>query len=140
LNYLKFKKRQRGDRDSQADLPRFRYCFYLDFLASELDENAQNALHHLREQAEFCRILGSYPQKSRLVGPVYDAVQEAKRWNIENGSQLTQTTLPSDEGVMKINIGIMGYGVYGKFLGRKFAEKHSVRCIDVLDKVSCSRI
>jgi Prephenate dehydratase len=140
LNYLKFKNRQRGDGVSQADLPRFRYCFYLDFLASELDENAQNALHHLKEQAEFCRILGSYPQKSRLVGPVYDAVQYAKHWNIENGSQLTQMKLPSDEGVMKINIGIMGYGAYGKFLGRKFAEKHSVRCIDVLDKVSgCSR-
>lgn len=134
LNYLKFKNRQRGDGVSQADLPRFRYCFYLDFLASELDENAQNALHHLKEQAEFCRILGSYPQKSRLVGPVYDAVQYAKRWNIENGSQLTQMKLPSDEGVMKINVGIMGYGAYGKFLGRKFAEKHSVRCIDVLDK------
>lgn len=135
LNYLKFKNRQRGERSAnQADLPRFRYCFYLDFLASELDENAQNALHHLREQAEFCRILGSYPQKSRLVGPVHDAVQEAKRWNIENGHMLTQTRLPSDEGIMKVNIGIMGYGAYGQFLGRKFAEKHTVRCIDVLDQ------
>ncbi|EED96365.1 prephenate dehydratase, partial [Thalassiosira pseudonana CCMP1335] len=49
------------------DMPRFRYCFYLDILESELDERVQNALHHLREQSDYCRILGSYPANSRLV-------------------------------------------------------------------------
>ena len=140
LNYLKFKDEQQMGKKARnkADLPRFRYCFYLDFLASELDEHAQNALHHLSEQAEFIRILGCYPQKSTLVGPVRDAVEEANIWSVENSSRedVTMLTLPSDEGVMPLNVGIMGYGAYGQFLGRKFAEKHSVRCIDVLDKVS----
>jgi len=142
LNYLKFKSQALGKKNrNEADLPRFRYCFYLDFLASELDEHAQNALHHLKEQAEFCRILGTYPQKSRLVGPVRDAVEEANLWHVENDdddqvTQRTQLTLPSDDGFMKLNVGIMGYGTYGKFLGRRFAEKHTVRCIDAADKVS----
>jgi prephenate dehydratase len=139
LNYLKFKSQALGKKNrNAADLPRFRYCFYLDFLASELDENAQNALHHLKEQAEFCRILGSYPQKSKLVGPVHNAVEEAKLCTVENRDQVTQMKLPSDDGYMKLNVGIMGYGVYGQFLGRKFAERHNVRCIDSLDKVSAS--
>lgn len=139
LNYLKFKSQALGKKNrNAADLPRFRYCFYLDFLASELDENAQNALHHLKEQAEFCRILGSYPQKSKLVGPVHNAVEEAKLYTVENRDQVTQMKLPSDDGYMKLNVGIMGYGVYGQFLGRKFAERHTVRCIDSLDKVSAS--
>lgn len=137
LNYLKFKSEQLGTRArNEADLPRFRYCFYLDFLASEFDENAQNALHHLREQAEFCRILGSYPQKSKLVGPVHDAVEEASLLDVKSRGDVTMLSLPSDEGSLKLNVGILGFGVYGQFLGRKFVEKHSVRCIDILDKVS----
>jgi prephenate dehydratase len=45
LNYLKFRSQQKGrSARDKADLPRFRYCFYLDFLESELDENAQNAV------------------------------------------------------------------------------------------------
>lgn len=136
LNYLKFRSERLGRKaGDQTDLPRFRYCFYLDFLASELDEHAQNALHHLREQAEFCRILGSYPQKSKLVGPVYEAVEEANIWNVENREDTTMLTLPSDEGTMALNVGFMGYGTYGQFLGQKFSEKHSIRCIDVADKV-----
>jgi len=141
LNYLKFKsERQLGKKASnQADLPRFRYCFYLDFLASELDDNAQNALHHLKEQSEFCRVLGSYPQKSKLVGPVHDAVEESKRWKVENRDDMTMVKLPSDDGGMELNVGIIGYGAYGQFLGRKFAEKHKIRCIDPVDKVSTAQ-
>ena len=45
-------------------MPRFRYCFYLDIILSELDEDVKNALDHLREQSNFCRVLGSYPVKS----------------------------------------------------------------------------
>ncbi len=139
LNYLKFKHRASGKRArNQADLPRFRYCFYLDFLASELDENAQNALHHLREQAEFCRILGSYPQKSKLVGEVYEQVEQSKMFEVTR-DDVTVTSLPSDndavDGGVVLNVGIIGYGNYGQFLGKKFAEHHKVRCIDHLDKV-----
>lgn len=45
LNFLKFRSQQQGRKSrNNADLPRFRYCFYLDFLASEFDENTQNAV------------------------------------------------------------------------------------------------
>lgn len=52
------------DNDGEEpDLPRFRYCFYLDFLASQLDEPARNALLQLQEQSQFVRVLGSYPTR-----------------------------------------------------------------------------
>ena len=136
LNFLKFKNRALGKKAlDQEDLPRFRYCFYLDFLANELDENAQNALHHLKEQAEFCRILGSYPQKSKLVGPVYDEVEASKKFAVHSRDDVTMLKLPSDDNDVTLNVGIIGYGTFGQFLGQKFAERHKVRCIDELDKV-----
>lgn len=135
LNYLRFKSQQRGNKSqSQADLPRFRYCFYLDFLANDLDEQAQNALHHLREQAEFCKILGSYPQKSKLVGPVHDEVENSKLFKVESRDDVVMMKLPSDDGGLKLNIGIIGFDAFGQFLGRKFAEDHKVRCLDSNDK------
>ena len=39
----------------------FSYLFYVDFEASMADENAQNALRQLQENATFLRVLGSYP-------------------------------------------------------------------------------
>jgi prephenate dehydratase len=36
------------------------YVFYVDFLRGD-DEPARNALHHLREVAEFVKVLGIYP-------------------------------------------------------------------------------
>lgn len=54
LNYLKFRSQQQGRKSrNKADLPRFRYCFYLDFLASELDENTQNAVRHVLHLVEY---------------------------------------------------------------------------------------
>jgi prephenate dehydratase len=38
------------------------YLFYVDFLGSEDEERARNALNHLRELADFLRVLGSYPR------------------------------------------------------------------------------
>lgn len=40
---------------------RFSYLFYVDFLSSMADSNAQNALRHLDEYATYLRVLGSYP-------------------------------------------------------------------------------
>ena len=37
------------------------YLFYLDFLGREEEPRVQNALNHLRELADFIRVLGSYP-------------------------------------------------------------------------------
>ena len=36
------------------------YLFYVDLIGRETDERLQNALRHLRENADFLRVLGSY--------------------------------------------------------------------------------
>lgn len=136
LSFLKFRSETRGKRSrTRHDIPRFRYCFYLDFLESELDERSQYALSHLREQADFCRILGSYPAKSRLVGPVQDAVDSLKHVQLSREDTLANS-LPSDEEeTQKLNIGVIGYGSFGQFLGKRFSDdSHKVRCIDKLDR------
>ena len=38
------------------------YLFYVDFLGREDEERARNALNHLRELADFLRVLGCYPR------------------------------------------------------------------------------
>jgi prephenate dehydratase len=38
------------------------YLFYLDFLGRDDTQNAQNALNHLREVADYLRVLGCYPK------------------------------------------------------------------------------
>jgi len=105
-------------------------------LTSESDEDAQNALHHLREQADFCRVLGSYPRKSRLVGPVAAASEELK--NLDEGESRNLSRLPSDDenktNRRKLNIGILGFGRYGQFLATKLSKRHHVTCTDIADK------
>ena len=135
LSFLKFRSQAMGrKRRNQADLPRFRYCFYLDFLASELDESAQYALSHLREQADFCRTLGSYPAKSRLVGPVKEGAEELKLLTPGESLELSVQDA-QDEEAHKLKVGIIGYGAFGQFIGRKIVEmNHHVSCIDPLDK------
>jgi prephenate dehydratase len=122
-----------------GELPRFRYCFYLDILSSELDEGVQNALHHLREQSDYCRVLGSYPANSRLVGPVAEAVDalNAENEGRVHESELRQGGLPSDtDDMRRLNIGFVGYGAFGQYLSKQMSPHHNVRCIDPLDKVS----
>ncbi|KAI2508297.1 prephenate dehydrogenase [Fragilaria crotonensis] len=133
LNFLKFRSEQKGRKSrNKADTPRFRYCFYLDFLAGGLDENAENALAHLREQADFVRILGSYPQKSRLVGPVAAEVEELKNMVVD---PVSLDTLPSDlEKENPLKIGFVGFGTFGQFLAQRFAASHHVSCIDRVDR------
>ncbi|KAL7506345.1 hypothetical protein ACHAXN_003627 [Cyclotella atomus] len=141
LNYLRFKNtvtRTGSALPSSNELPRFRYCFYLDILESELDERVQNALHHLREQSDYCRILGSYPAKSRLVGPVAEAVEAlnlANAGKASSGEDLRLKSLPSDvEDARQLNIGFVGYGSFGQYLSKKMSANHKLRCIDPLDK------
>ena len=142
LNYLKFRSQRQKNKDGddntsseKASLPRFRYCFYLDFLSGQLDANTENALSHLREQADYVRILGSYPAKSRLVGPVLDAAEELKTEAMDP-NELSLSTLPSDEEDVKpLNIGIIGFGSFGQFLAARMTQKHKVSCMDEVDKV-----
>jgi hypothetical protein len=57
------------------------------------NSHAYRKLAHLREQADFVRILGSYPQKSRLVGPVAAEVEELKNMVVD---PVSLDSLPSD--------------------------------------------
>lgn len=135
LQFLKFRSSADGGEGGSEDVPRFRYCFYVDFLAGELEQRAQNALHHLREQSDFCRILGSYPQKSRLVGPVKAAVDRIRQAPITESGADTVTSLPSDDrDAGPLKIGIVGYGRFGQFLGRTMERSHTVSCLDKVDK------
>eukprot|EP00986_Skeletonema_menzelii_P003406 scaffold1040_cov149-Skeletonema_menzelii.AAC.19 len=142
LNYLRFKSAVTYSKEAASsqkygkDLPRFRYLFYLDILSSELDEGVQNALHHLREQSDYCRVLGSYPAKSRLVGPVAEAVEALNAANAGKPStgDLRLKKLPSDEDeARQLKIGLIGYGNFGNYLSQQLSQ-HEVRCIDTLDK------
>jgi prephenate dehydratase len=138
LNYLKFRSQQNGQDKAKekANIPRFRYCFYLDFLSGQLDHNTENALAHLKEQADYVRILGSYPQKSRLVGPIAAAVEELKTVEMDP-REVSLLALPSDsKDTMPLNIGLLGFGTFGQFLASRLSQSHKVSCLDKLDKVS----
>ncbi|KAG2397635.1 Arogenate dehydratase/prephenate dehydratase [Vigna angularis] len=47
--------------DDSSNSKYFDYLFYVDFEESMANQNAQNALRHLKEFATFLRVLGSYP-------------------------------------------------------------------------------
>lgn len=148
LNYLKFRKTQQtyenGDDSrgsgSDDDLPRFRYCFYLDFLDGQLSSNSENALSNLKEFTDFVRILGSYPRKSRLVGPVSVAAEEIKiRRQIDETEKVVDAVdSNADEANINspLNIGLVGFGSFGQVLAtRMIEENHRVSCLETSDKV-----
>lgn len=89
-------------------------------------------LAHLREQADFVRVLGSYPQKSKLVGPVAAEVEELKNVACD---PVSLDSLPSDgESGKPLKIGILGFGGRGQTLATRFTKQHTVSCIDLADK------
>jgi prephenate dehydratase len=137
LSFLKFRNQRNGmsSTGSQDELPRFRYCFYLDFLANQLDETAQNALSNLREQSDFLRILGSYPKQSKLVGQVKTAVEQMKQMVVNDPKEISLTASASDTSTVTLNIGIVGFDHYGQYIARHLVRKHRVSCMDRVDKV-----
>ena len=92
--------------------PRFRYTFYLDFLAAEFDDNTQNALMHLREQSSFVRVLGSFPKGSRLLGPIKATLQTLNKIPVTTEFPSTQTPVRDKKSPLKI--GIVGFGKFGQ--------------------------
>lgn len=77
--------------------------------------------------------MGSYPQKSRLAGPVANEVEKLK--TMETIGPVSVDSLPSDlEEERSLQIGIIGFGTFGQFLARRFVKQHKVRCTDQLDK------
>eukprot|EP00536_Pseudo-nitzschia_multiseries_P008912 jgi/Psemu1/66748/estExt_Genemark1.C_2360034 len=144
LNYLKFRKSQQTyaeakDKSNQSfdqDLPRFRYCFYLDFLDGQLSSNSENALANLREFTDFVRILGSYPRRSRLVGPVATAAAEIKIQRLEDDTDIATEGGRDDATVNdSLRIGMVGFGSFGQVLAARMIEdNHKVSCLDTSDK------
>lgn len=148
LQFLKFSNPQQLKNQKNLDDQRFRYCFYLDILAAEFDEGTQNAIHHLKEQAQFCRILGSYPAKSRLIGPVKTSVEQlADRVKTEGGGPGGRTIIVADNEKEnefendKLKIGIIGFGKFGQFLASMFKQQgHEVLGMDKHDRSSAAEM
>ena len=152
LNYLKFRSQQKnnGNGNGKKDLsiPRFRYCFYLDFLSGQLDGNTENALANLREFTDYVRILGSYPRGSRLVGPVADAVEELKTAALSDDALSAAATssqqLGGDEDGIDadtstpLSVGMIGFGAFGQTLAAQMksgSNPQHVSCLDTVDRV-----
>lgn len=130
LQHLQFKSKQSPKNDGMnGELPRFRYTFYLDFLASEFDDRTQNALHHLKEQSEYVRVLGSYPKGSELIGPIKSTLA-----SLENIPVTTEypsfPVSPRKDAQPPLKIGIVGFGKFGQFLAKTFAKNNQVYCVD----------
>lgn len=146
LNFLKFRSQQKNNGNGKKNreelsVPRFRYCFYLDFLDGQLSTNSENALANLREFTDYVRILGSYPRRSRLVGPVAAAVEELKTTVVDDPRDVSLLELPSDsdDGSAPLNIGILGFGAFGQFLAARMSQKHRISCLDKADKTVTAR-
>ncbi|KAJ0021482.1 hypothetical protein Pint_32239 [Pistacia integerrima] len=56
-----------ADDNNSGSTKYFDYLFYVDFEASMANQNAQNALRHLKEFATFLRVLGSYPVDTTMI-------------------------------------------------------------------------
>lgn len=102
----------RAKRPKLTDENRFRYLFYVDFMASVEDLNVSNALRHLQEMTTFFRVLGSFPRAGSLVG-------------LENlGNRIALPLNPSKPP--KKRIGVLGFGTFGQFIAKKLAQEHDV--------------
>ena len=125
-------------KQSESNFINSRYAFYLDFLASEFDDKAQNALMHLKEQAQFVRILGSYPTGSKLIGPIKTHLDKLANVPIttEFPSVESNPLMPKSA---PLKIGIVGFGKFGQFLGKTFAKKHDVYGVGRSDMSTTAR-
>jgi hypothetical protein len=150
LNYLAFSESSRKKTASDADATqrRFRYCFYLDYTASELDPAAQAALFHLREQSDFVRVLGSYPTDSQLVGPIKETLLALKPSADHSKAKrlAASRVLPSGAGAdgdteagtsvgvaapaAKLRVGIVGFGKFGQYLAKTLRKHAEVVAVD----------
>lgn len=137
LQFLQFKNQKisktattANDEHTSQDLPRFRYTFYLDFLASELDDQAQNALHHLREQSSYVRVLGSYPVGGKLLGPIKSLVDSLNKIPSTYEASIVTTTVERKLKRSALKIGIVGFGKFGQFLAKTFVKENEVYCVD----------
>eukprot|EP00930_Biecheleria_cincta_P095410 TRINITY_DN87372_c0_g1_i1.p1 TRINITY_DN87372_c0_g1~~TRINITY_DN87372_c0_g1_i1.p1 ORF type:complete len:607 (-),score=108.31 TRINITY_DN87372_c0_g1_i1:144-1964(-) len=99
-------KRRRWTAPEATEQTRFRYLFYLDFLAHIDEPNVANAIQHLQEITTFFRVLGSFPRGGALVG-------------LENLGPGPSLPLPAAK--RKRRLGILGFGTFGQFMAKKLA-------------------
>jgi prephenate dehydratase len=119
----------------EEDAPRFQYCFYLDFLASELKTEAQAALSHLKELSPYVRVLGSYPSGGTLVGPVSEAIKVVSEETSPREDYSSK--LVADDG--RLRVGIVGFGKFGQFLSKSLSRHHTVSAMGRDDTSSAAR-
>ncbi len=151
FRFLQFKQRQMkslsgdtsGPVEGDHDLPRFRYCFYLDFLASQLDEPARNALLQLEEQSQYVRVLGSFPTKGQLLGPIRESLDllakesgEAESVLLQQSRAATAASMPPPKSPDRLKIGVIGFGKFGQFLTKTFTKYHDVSVVSRDDMTS----
>lgn len=136
--FSKFKGTVISDVTFSQDLPRFQYTFYLDFLASEFDDRAQNALLHLREQSQFVRVLGSFPRNGQLVGPIKAHLENLAKVPITTEYPSAPLPLPK-AATAPLKIGIIGFGKFGQFLARTFVQNNHVYCVSKEDKSAVAK-
>ena len=110
----------------------YRYTFYLDFLASELDDRAQNALMHLKEQSHFVRVLGSFPKSGQLIGPIKGALNTLSKIPVttEYPSVTMPLTYSARTKQAPLKIGSIGFGKFGQFLAKTFVKNNHVYCVN----------
>jgi prephenate dehydrogenase len=153
LNYLAFANKGAGLK-SDPDDRRFKYCFYLDVNACELDISTQAALFHLREQSDFVRVLGSYPADSQLVGPVKDAVvtnakrptqhlrdartSEEQQIQSTGTSKGNGTAIQPPAATQRLRFGIVGFGKFGQYLAKTLVKHAEIAAVDTDDVSSAA--
>mmetsp|Transcript_12136 Transcript_12136/g.28330 ORF Transcript_12136/g.28330 Transcript_12136/m.28330 type:complete len:631 (+) Transcript_12136:75-1967(+) len=93
------------------DKARFRYLFYVDFLASIEEPRAVKAMQHLQEITNFFRVLGCYPC----------AVEKPTTW----AGDILKPKQPAG-GLPKRTVAILGFGNFGQFLAKRMVSDFDV--------------
>lgn len=88
------------------------------------------------------RVLGSFPTRGQLLGPIRDALDLLAK---ENGEAIGTTpgflrpTVPAPAPMPKapdrLKIGVIGFGKFGQFLTRTFTKYHDVFVVSRDDMV-----
>jgi len=101
---------KKPSRTTATDKARFRYLFYVDFLASVEEPRTIRALQHLQEMTTFFRVLGCYPV----------ATEKPNAWAGEIVNPKQKSDMP------KPTLGIIGFGNFGQFLAKRFVKDYAV--------------
>eukprot|EP00617_Octactis_speculum_P027052 CAMPEP_0185748434 /NCGR_PEP_ID=MMETSP1174-20130828/7124_1 /TAXON_ID=35687 /ORGANISM="Dictyocha speculum, Strain CCMP1381" /LENGTH=731 /DNA_ID=CAMNT_0028424107 /DNA_START=14 /DNA_END=2210 /DNA_ORIENTATION=+ len=116
----------------------FAYCFYLDIKASiSNNPSAQAAVNQLKEQSEYVRVLGCYPESSELIGPVKNAVDIAAsfREEAEAVSSIVMSSITA-QPMKKLKVAVIGFGVPGQRLASLLGKHADVVAVGQSDQAA----